>query len=372
MKDSSVLLEEIAQEEADKAAFRRLTKFQKRLSWFLASIGFTGRQGIVGIAGIVIAVLEILVNYLLFWPYRKIWECLLWLADGLADVAKFPITGFVLMVTGFVAVALAILDQITRALTWLEAHGITGGVTVLAWLKRLSVAREFLIVLARQVREWGSRVKLAIDAAWERMKAFAQALLHRTWEFIEYYGAISLFRLAKWILNPRTPSGLPFLVSERLNTLFGIVLAAIAFVILSSFLTAVGVWAKFMHARLVESFMMDSGPIEWKLAKQALYHPLITISLTSVKFVLLPIIAAARQALKSTDFTRGVAHAYSMQVKRNKIRGNASKDSADKGPKIMGVISKFIVHLVDKSSPNYYEGRLRYYRSRAAVFGSAG
>ncbi|HEX4614718.1 MAG TPA: hypothetical protein VH230_02275, partial [Stellaceae bacterium] len=66
------------------------------------------------------------------------------------------------------------------------------------------------------------------------------------------------------------------------------------FIVFCFILTAVGVFAKFMHAHLAASFVSDDGPVALKIAKQLLYQPLITIGLTAAKFVLLPVIAATR------------------------------------------------------------------------------
>jgi len=112
-----------------------------------------------------------------------------------------------------------------------------------------------------------------------------------------------------------------------------------------------------------------------RIAKQVVFQPLITIGLTAAKFVLLPIIAATRQALKSADFTRGIAFAYNRRLRLRKKR-NGSRNSSQAAMKrtVLPVVSVFVAHLVEKSSPSFYEGRSRWYQSRrkgTRRFGSA-
>jgi hypothetical protein len=384
MNDPFILIEQRRQEEADAAAFRRLSATRRRLASGLASMGFTGRQKVVGVAGFLLGVTEILINYLLIWPYRILAASLLLLTNTVEKSAILVVT----VVTALTVAALAAMHLGLRLAHYfvhlfvqlrLVAEGTSN-----RWLANIVAANAVLRSWRQRVAKWSADVRQKIDQVWIRTKASFAAFLRYTGEAVEFYGAIGLFRATKWILNPRLRSGRPLFGRERINKAFGIVIATGGFAILLFLLTAVGVLAKFMHAHLAASFVTDTSPLAIKIAKQLLYQPLITVGLTAAKFVLLPIIAATQQTLKSTDLARGVAYAYGRRLRRHRKKKSgqigvnaATPESSATGDTSnslalnlrmvsLNFVGTFVAHLVEKASPNFYEGRLRYYRTRGA------
>jgi hypothetical protein len=385
MHDSFVLIEQRIQAEADAAAFRRLPVGRKRLALLLASMGFTGRQKVVGVAGVLIGLTEVLIDYLLIWPYRVLGAGLLYLVDGAERVVKISVSVVTVVTLGGLITGRLILGAAAYAIDVLRRFRIIADNTGARWFAAIAVADALLRDCGRRVAKWGADVKRKVDIAWAHTKAGFRASLRYAGEVFEFYGAIGLFRASKWILDPRLNSGRPLFGHNQVNKVFGIVVAACGFIVFCFILTAVGVFAKFMHAHLAASFVSDDGPVALKIAKQLLYQPLITIGLTAAKFVLLPVIAATRQTLKSTDFTRGVAHAYSIRLRRHRTRKSAESAAAEGNPAApaagetlysmarnlrkvsLGFVEKFVLHLVEKSSPTFYEGRLQYYRKALSV-----
>jgi hypothetical protein len=202
-----------------------------------------------------------------------------------------------------------------------------------------------------------------IETRWRQAKVSMRNFAGACYLVLEFYGAIALYRSAKWLLNPRSVSGAPLLGNETLNKFFGVLVAGVGFIGFAMLLLAVGVLAKIMHAELAIAFETDSGPLGLRIAKQIVFQPLITISLTAAKFLLLPIIAATRQALKSADFTRGIAFSYNRRLNRRRRREQAVMRHA--GRLKLGIsplIAVFVAHLVEKSAPAFYEGRLCWYQ----------
>ena len=364
MNDPFVARELECQAAEDAAAYNRLSRPKQRLASFFASIGFTGREGLVGASGMIVGVLEAVLHAIFIWPYIALSRVAVWCAESAVKVV-------IVALDAILCLAVALVTNVDSLLSMLIRHidsrlaGASYARMVSALMRVLRVLRRASVLLRFRLQIWRPAAVRFIEGRWREAKLFMRDLFATCYRGLEYYGAIAVYRFVKWMLNPRRPSGLPLLGGEKFNMIFGISMAALGFVAFAALLLAIGVWAKLMHAELALAFATDAGPLGLRIAKQVVFQPLITIGLTAAKFVLLPIIAATRQALKSADFTRGIAFAYNRRLRLRKKR-NGSRTSSQAAMKrtVLPVVSVFVAHLVEKSSPSFYEGRSRWYQSQ--------
>jgi len=246
-----------------------------------------------------------------------------------------------------------------------------------------------------KIAVWGKLKQEKQKQAWQKKKGRIRRALARTGEFLEYHGAIGLYRGFKWLLDPRRPNGKPLLVNEKLNKAVGFLAALGMFGVLSYQLSKFVVLGKILHIKLAGTLVTSTAPLWVKMVQQTVLHPAITIGLTALKFVTLPVIAAARGRIKNYDFTQGVAYAYNTLLRDhreselkhqfNREANYAPKEDDPKwqafrkkaaavlDKKSLGFIRSFFHHVVEKASPEFYEARHRHYtdlhasRKRAAA-----
>ncbi len=312
--DTNVDAEKEAQFESDKQAFESLTPRAQRWARGIAAGTFAMRKGFVGASKGILTVAEEVFRIFFTLPY-------VFLAKGVRAVANGAVKGVML---GIGAAS--------------------------------SSAQGLFPASAKKISAWEKRVVTKIDETWRKTKKNLQQFAEKAGQFAEYYGALGLYRGTSWILNPRTPSGKPLLGNETLNKVAGATAALGIFVVLSYQLTKLAVMAKLWHLQFAQSFMNDAAPLYLKVLKQAMFHPLLTGGLTAVKFLTLPVIAASRQAMKSTPFTQGIAFHYNVRLKdnREKMRLHPQK-------KLSTLIRNLIAHIIEKASPEFYKARQKHY-----------
>ena len=177
--------------------------------------------------------------------------------------------------------------------------------------------------------------------------------IKKTGEFLEYYGALGLYRATKWIMNPVTPSGKPLLGHKKLNKAVGLIAAAAIFTVAGTGLVQLEIISKVWHAEIAHAGLTSTAPIYITLAKQAVFHGLLSFGMTVEKFVVLPVLAAARDTLKSSGFVQGVSYQYN-----SRLRAKAPEAPGRR----FNIIKTSIEQLVEKSSPEFYEVRLAHYQ----------
>lgn len=389
MHDEAIKTAQKEETQADRQAYFRLGTRRRKLAFEIAAFAATNRGSAMTVFGGLIKAAEIAVNVLLVWPYKKIWQGLSFIANKSVAVLKLPVRA----ITGAARSALALArggiitaSGVTKLLGTSHAIAET---TQTRWLSSLDAGYRTLQGYSNSVIQWGQRVRSDVDAGWVRLKTGTKKFLHKSAEIFEVYGAIGLYRASKWAMNPRTPSGKPLLGNEAINKTFGMALGIGTFAAFAGGLTYIGALAKIWHIDLAVSFATDSGPLWLKMGKQALLHPLITGGLTAAKFVALPVIAATRQALKSSDFTKGIAYAYNSALREKDrrrrvlrrapapnavsrvaacIKARVFKNGALRtmfNNQSLNFIGKFMEHVVEKASPAHYETRIKHYRKRA-------
>lgn len=347
----------------DKAAFDSLSPRARLWAGRLGLWGFRTRDAAVRAGRLVLAAAEILFGL----PYIVLAKLVAAAANGLVGAVKGAVgaaagAGRVLLFAAHRAAGAGM-----RGADFLQTLKLIAAETGDRWRRRLDAARERLLDLRQSLAVWAKDAKEKIDASWVSAKRWLSRVRDKAFEKLEYHGAIGLFRLARWLLDPRTPSGKPLLGNERLNKVFGFGMAAAGFAALSYALGALFYLGKLWHVKLTLSLATDKSPLYFKLLKQAVLHPLITAGITAVKFFGLPIVAATRQRLKTLTFTRGVAYRYNAA-----LREQGPAPAPDLGlhrivPRSLSFVGKFIAHVVEKASPEFYEARIRHYRALFAA-----
>lgn len=173
-------------------------------------------------------------------------------------------------------------------------------------------------------------------------------------------GALSIYCASRWALNPRWSSGEPLFGSEAMNKIVGISVGIGAFTLLAGGLSWMEVMGKVWHAEIAHATLVGTGPLAFLLAREVVSHTLLTAALTVVQFPIIPAIAAARQTLKATQLTKGIAYQYNLKIRMQPVQENKTSD----GWKPSAAMKRFFHEIVEKTSPEFYKARLKYYRMR--------
>jgi len=198
-----------------------------------------------------------------------------------------------------------------------------------------------------------------ISKRWRAIKEKFTAGAKKVGEFFEYYCALSVYRATAWLLNPRWRSGKPLFGHETANKIIGTGIGVCAFIGLSAALTWVEVMAKVWHAQIAQSALTDTAPRFIRLIKQTVIHPLLSGVLAATQFMAVPALAAARQALKSTKIAQGIAYQFN-----TRLRARPQGQKQPTGWKPSAYVKKFFGEIVEKTSPEFYMARLKYFQAQ--------
>lgn len=383
MSTTSVVTEKLAQFESDHSAFDSLTQRQKSYANGLASATFACRTALVTSGNFLIGLCETAWNATVRLPLKLAFRAVSRTAGKAVDIgANLPAN----TAQGAMSLARRGLGWYGGIVTALNNETFITDETKDLILEKIKASQDRLTKKQAAVAARNDERKKNAAETWARVKDKTGSALRKTGAFLEYYGAIGLYRGTKWLLDPRTPSGKPLLGHEKLNKAVGFMAAAAIFTYVCFQFSKLIVVGKILHIKLAHSFFTDVSPLSIRFLKQAVLQPAITVGLTALKFVSLPVIAAARRQLKTTPFTQGIAYQYNVRLKaRNerKLQKAADRQAArdaeakDDGPivqkgkkavsqlrhKTFGFISAFFYHVVEKSSPEWYEARFRHYQN---------
>ena len=380
MTHSAIEAEFNASFESDKKAFESLSPRDRKYVSKIAAIGFGTRQAIVVAGDFIVTAMETVFNILVRAPVAFLWRQGEKMAESSAGaparvMAELKRGGLYLKGKG--------LGLLGKGIGALHRIGLMSGEKRDARLAAIAEKKERIEAkrdeISSQSREHHEKAKKSLRA---RRTRIGNAL-KKTGAFLEYYGAIGLYRAFKWMLDPRRPNGKPLLGNEKLNKAVGFTAATITFGVLAYQLGKIMVLGKILHVKLAQSALTSSMPAYLQVVQQTLLHPAITVGLTAVKFVTLPVIAAARGRMKSTDFTQGIAYEYNRRLRahqakklRQEFNKTAKYEPKDDDPKwaefqkkavvaarreSFGFIRSFFRHIVEKASPEFYEVRYRHY-----------
>lgn len=353
MSDSGYIEEKQAQFERDRQAYEAQSPDRQKWAGRLAASGFVARRVFVTTTRGVVGAFEFAFNVGLRLPYLLIGRGIRALANGAVFGAKLGVKG-------------------ARRLG--EASLELGDKTA----KKLGRDAKRLRHWKQALPFWESRTIEAIDRNWKQVKKDMVQWKLRAGEYVERYGAIPLYRGTQWLFDPKTPSGKPLFINDRINKTIGLCLAGAAFFGLTIGLSKIAVMGKIWHLKFAKSFVHDTSPVFIRMLKQAAFHPMLTAGVTAVKFVTLPAIAAARRALKTSPFNQAVAYEYNRRLNEKDAlkaekkaarpatpaKGKTSAMARYLQKKSLSFLEKFITHIVEKAAPEHYEARIRHYAEK--------
>lgn len=387
MFDPGYTEEKKIQFEKDKAAYETLTDGQKKAAENIAKYTFGARKGLVIAGRTIVGVLETFFNLFIRLPYALALGAVKLGVKGLFGAAKMGVSGIVASGKACLAVGRAALNAGEKCLDYFRKKGWISEEKKTKGDEKIEGWKQNLLDMRDRVVQWGQDVRDSVDRNWEKTKQAATAFKHRAGYVMEYYGALALYRGAKWVLNPRTPSGKPLLRWEPLNKAVGLGMAAAGFAALAWQLSLLTVLSKIWHMKLAASFVTDPASLAVRIFKQVTLQPAITLGVTAAKFVSLPLIAASRAALKSSPFMQGTAYQYNLRInektgqKLQKKFDRAARDadilrssrrSLEKYTRLVSMylhkksfsfVGSFIAHIAEKASPEFYEARIKHYQT---------
>jgi hypothetical protein len=347
----------------DKAAYNALPPRQQRLAARIAAAGFGSRTVVVTVWKTFVGVTGRAFDFAFLYPYRLAAKLVRLAADGAVRGLMFGIDGITGAGRGLLATARGALAAGGGAVKLLYKAGLLSQEKTEKFLTSFTAARDMLLALRDGLVAWGRELKKDAEDSYTSTKDRLIKLRTAAFEFLEYYGALGLYRGTRWLLDPRTKSGAPLLGNERLNRAVGFAAAAVGFVAMASGLLQLGVLAKVWHIKLAHSLITDTAPVYINVLKQAPLHVLITGGVTALKFFGLPPLAATRHALKSLNFTRAVAYQYNDRLR--KAHDPDAPQPKGESYKSFGFLERFVEHVVvEKAAPEFYEARLKYYQEK--------
>ncbi len=359
--------EKKTQFERDKAAFERLPDWQKTGTKAFAVPGFYLRHAIVSATKMVVGAVEIAFNLVFRLPYILAWKGLKKLADGAIGLAKLGIKSLTGLGKGLLAAGRKTLGAAGSCVTWLEQKGWITAANKEKKLETFEKGKVQLLQLRNDLVEWEHDTKEKIDKSWKKTKNDLKEFGHKAKDTLEKHGSVGLFRLTKWALNPQTPSGKPLLYWKPLNKAAGFTLAAVGFTALAYEVGKLTALIKIWNAKFLASLIKGTSMSMHELAAETGIHAAVTAGGVAMKFVTLPIIAATRQTLKSTTFTQGIAYQYNLRLnaleEKKAVRREKNKYLRWLGQKKpLTFIARFVTHIVQQASPEFYEIKMRQYK----------
>lgn len=372
MSSPALEAEKQARFEADQKAFERLDDRQQKIATLVASSAFGARQGTVAVGELFVKATEVTFNFLIRAPLGWAWDKTTQAAGVAADA---PVRIAAAAARGGLALAQGALKLQSK---WSDEEKQDQNDERIAQLEK---KRE-------NVTKWAQAKKEKADKEWKGKKRRFGNWLGRVGAFLEYNAAIGLYRGFKYVLDPRRKDGKPLLGNEKLNKAVGFVAALAMFGVLSYQISKIIVIGKILHYQLAKSLVTSTAPVWMKALQQTVLHPAITVGLTALKFVTLPVIAAARGRLKSTTLTQGIAYQYNRQLRdhrEDKLKEAFNREAkyapkeddpkwkqfrrkahAQAQKKSLSFVRGFFYHIVEKSSPEFYEVRFRHYQALKA------
>lgn len=368
---------------SDKLAFEDLSERDRLWASKVAKGSFAVRQGIVKGGNGIVNVIETCFNVAVRIPCVFMFNLL---KKGAGTAADAPVG--VTAATGRAALGFAqgAIGLWSRGLGLLNTIGLMSDETCEKRRRALAEDQEKLEGRRTSIAEWGKARKEQAEKDRIGKKRRFMTAMKKVGGALEYYGAIGLYRASKWVLDPRRPDGKPLFGNEKINRAVGVVAATALFCFLAYQFSKIMVVGKILHIKLAQSAVVDTAPLWLTTLKQVVLHPAITVGLTAIKFVTLPLIGATRGRMKSAPITQGIAYEYNrlrMEADESQLK-QAFEKAAKKpatGPddpkwvqfkekakqaarkESFQFVRSFVRHVVEKSSPEFYDVRLRHYQA---------
>lgn len=292
---------------------------------------------------------------LLFAPYRAVVRVLIAFGRALAVALKQVVAGAL----GLAGLALGALDAVLGLIGRLLPARTGGGLKALIeqWRVQIRRTRLLLKVLKRIAQR-------AIERAWRRLGVAIRSAIAAFGYGIDWVSRNLMFRPLVWLFNPRLPGGRPLLYSEALTRLAGFLLAAVALYIGVLVLAYIKAKALMLHGTINVRLWKVDAPLLLNVIKIGAAHAAISAGVAASKFVLLPVLAAARRGIKNNAMTQAIAYRYvrrKMAAERLLARA-AFKTASGKIRKpraSLRFVEKLVHHIVAGTVPEAYEVKMR-------------
>jgi hypothetical protein len=297
MYSPGVAEERQLQFEADAAAFNTLQPRQQRRATSIAKFGYDFREGVAVVGGAVMGGADWLFNTLVTIPFNAI---------------KLPVA---------------------KAFEGLA--------------KRLNINLQ-------------KNPDSKINRLWKNLREKFDNGMKKAGAFIEYHIALRLYRATGWILSPRRRSGKPLLGNGKFAKVVTAGLALGTFAGLWVWLAGIEVMAKVWHAQIAVNVLDKTAPRLVRLGRQFVLHPALSVFLAGTQFLVVPPIAAARQALKSIRLMRGISYQFNALMQARSARQDSKPAT---GWRPSASVKTFFNEIAEKTSPEFYMARIKHYQA---------
>lgn len=381
--DSNIEAAIAASHAADRVAFRSLGERPRALAWRAGAWGFRARRwlGTLGhdalrlserILGVVLDRLLFVLDKVLFGPYRALVRGVVAAARWVVGLLKAGVGALVWLLGGLAG----LLD---RALAWESRRlGARGGSLALRWRidavrTRISRFRRILRVLRRSWRR-------AIDRGWQHTRAGVVGLLRFLAAVVDWMALNLLYRPCAWLFHPHWPGGRPLLLSPALNRLAGFVLAAVALYLGGLLLAYIKTKALILHGTINTALWKADASYLANVVKIGAVHAMISLGVAMSKFVLLPVLAAARRGMKNNRYTQAIAYRYTrrrlaaerLDARIARREAASPEPPAGKPARPLKFLETLTHHIIAGTVPEVWEVKLARQRdSRRGVAGAS-
>lgn len=363
-----------------QAVARRAGDWGFRARRWLGSLSLDALRWSERVLGAVLDWLLRVLDKVLFGPYRLLSRAVAALSAVVVGGLKAGVGGFVWLASGLLGLLDLSLGRLARAI------GLRGGSAalrerIMQLRLRIARARRLLIVFRRAARR-------AIDRGWRRLRASLSALLSRLIAGLDWGGRNLLFRPCAWLFNPRWPGGRPLLVHEGATRLAGFVLAAIALYVGALILAYIKTKALILHGTINTALWKADASYAANMLTIGAAHASISLTVALSKFVLLPVLAAARRGMKNNRYTQAVAYAYTRRrlaaeridarnesheptaVGATTVAGSAVAPAAAPPRRPLAFLERLTHHIIAGTVPEVYEVKLARQRGVAVPRGT--
>ncbi len=304
--------------------------------------------------GVILEWLLWLGDKILFGPYRSAVRAIVAFGRAVTGALKWLAGSLI----GSIGLVLAVLDALLGITDRLLTRGPGSSrlhEAIVSWRRRLRFERRRLRVLKRAVRR-------AIERGWQHLGDLARRGLIALGQGIDWFARNVMFRPLVWLFNPRLPNGNPLLLHEGMNRTAGFLLAAAALYLGVLVLAYVKAMALLLHGTINVTLWKVDAPLLLNLVTIGLAHAAISLGVAASKFVLLPVLAAARRGIKNNAFTQAIAHCYVRRKHADERRDEKTGADVQASPRpraSLAFVERLVQHIVTGTVPETYEVKLR-------------
>ncbi len=199
-------------------------------------------------------------------------------------------------------------------------------------------------------------------AFWRKAKVGIGKVSRKVGDFLGRYGAVGLYRVTEWVLNPRTRAGKPVFTNPTLNKVLKIGGGLVTLVAMTVVLGGIELLTKIGHVEGARMLAHSTASPMALVGQQFAIHMGLNWASYAAQFLVVPSIAATRQVLKEFKIFQGMGHHYNARMRawREKNPDRLAK-STHWTPS--GSMVKLGRGVLVQASPEFYRARMKYYLS---------